>query len=275
MRKNLSKRLLALLMAMFLFATGLTACKKKNETQGTSTSVSTSSNSTKSLSDLGNELYIPKENVSKYSDTTGNINKDDLVEKDDKIYVDQDSLDKSNKTGNTSVDTKGDTLIVKPDGTVVEKEEGYEIIEDDKVIESGEGNLPNDYVQTDETNKYLPEGYTYSDATYYNEEGEAVLQKGAVVSKETLEYAKKNLSTIKPSNTIIETQPTTSNSIMPTEEGILNPDGTYTIYGLTFLTYEDYNQWIKDGGEGYSIDLDGIMKPIVEVNETQKVKKLQ
>ena len=75
---------------------------------------------------MGNEL-IPEESKAVheaiYGNTTGNIDKDKLVEKDGNIYVNQDSANNSNNVGNTSIDTNNDTLVVKPDGTVEEKAE--------------------------------------------------------------------------------------------------------------------------------------------------------
>ena len=44
-------------------------------------------------------------------------------------------------------------------------------------------------------------------------------------------------------------------------EGVTNADGTYTIYGVTYLSYADYQQYIIDGGAGYGY-IDGIIQPI-------------
>ena len=179
---------------------------KKNTTSSTpSTSIS---DTTMDINDLGVELEIPKEEKkSKYENPTGKVNVDKVVEKNDKIYVDKESADKSNKVGNTSTDTKGGTLKVDKDGKVTEKTEGYEI-KDDKgnVVEKGdmgENDIPSNF----EENKDLGGTYekeddtsnlTYSDANYYDEYGNLVLAKGDLVEKERLEYAKKHYSTKKP-----------------------------------------------------------------------------
>ena len=42
---------------------------------------------------------------------------------------------------------------------------------------------------------------------------------------------------------------------------VVNPDGTYTIYGVTYASYADYQQYIIDGGAGYGY-IDGIIQPI-------------
>lgn len=233
--------------------------------------------STFDLSDLGNELNIIEETKPIYIVLDENINVDELVEKNDKVYIDQESADKSDTVGNVVIDTKEDTLIVKPDGTVTEKEEGYKIKDETgEVIESGEGKLPEGYVETEEEGKYLPEGYVYSDATYYNEEGIAILIEGSAVSKADLEYAKMYLTTIAPTQTTtpsVELEPTTTPSTeIYQNEGILNEDGTYSIFGLTFLSKEDYEQWILQGYEGYA-EIDGIMQPETkEIKEYQKIK---
>ena len=76
------------------------------------------------------------------------------------------------------------------------------------------------------------------------------------------------------SQTSSTTSSTTSNQTFSNaEEGISNTDGTYTIYGITFESKADYQQWVIQGGEGYGIDTDGIMKamPDLEV-EKQKTK---
>ena len=45
------------------------------------------------------------------------------------------------------------------------------------------------------------------------------------------------------------------------KNGTTNADGTYTIYGQTYASYADYQQYIIDGGEGYG-EVDGIIQPI-------------
>ena len=44
-------------------------------------------------------------------------------------------------------------------------------------------------------------------------------------------------------------------------EGVFNADGTYTIYGVTYASYADYQQYIMDGGAGYGY-FDGMVQPI-------------
>lgn len=247
--------------------------------------------STMAIDDMGTELEFPENNTSKYGETTGNINIDELVEKNGKLYVNQDSADKSNKKGTSSIDTKGDTLIVE-DGKVKEKTEGYEI-KDDKgnVVQKGElddSGIPDGYAWDSVLKKYVLKEevgkYVYADATYYDEEGTVIINKGEVVAKETLEKAKKYLSTTKPTKTTSSssnttTSSTTTSSITDTSsktetssttttssEGKVNVDGTYTIFGLTFESKADYEQWVLQGYEGYA-EADGIMKSEEEIQK--------
>lgn len=247
--------------------------------------------STMIIDDMGTELEFPKNNESKYSNVTGDIDVNKIVEKNDKLYVDKESADKSKDVGKTTIDTKNDTLKVDPDGKVKEKDKGYEI-KDDKgnVIDKGDlgdNGIPDGYAYDSVLKKYLPKEevgkYVYADATYYDEEGTVIIKKGDVVAKETLEKAKKYLTTTKatkkeptsaPSSSTTTTNPTetTTKTETTTDEGKVNANGTYTIFGLTFESKADYEQWVLQGYEGYA-EADGIMKSEEEIlKQMQKVK---
>ena len=250
-----------------LVATLVSCFKKKNNDVP-----KTLDNSIVQIDDMGTELELSENNTSKYGKTTGNIDANELAEKNGKIY--KDSADKSDKVGTSSVDTKGDSLVVE-DGKVKDKTDGYEIKDESgKVIENGD-DIPDGYKEVEE-GKLLPEGYVYSDATYYNEEGNILLNKGDRVSKEKLEYIKKNFSTTKPSKTetssITDTsskQETTSN------KGKVNTNGTYTdSYGNIWISYEDYVNGMLDL-DGVYTKADGILRYSPNVNkntEKQLVK---
>lgn len=301
-KRKLVVGIIAGILVIPIAITGLThffANRKKN--QNTNTGKSKSSISTMNLSDMGNEL-IPEEskaiNEVIYGATTGDIDKDKLVEKENKIYVDKESADKADKVGETTIDTKDDTLVVKPDGTVEEKNPGYEVKDETgKVVDSGEGEIPKGYAWDSVLEKYLPEEevgkYVYADETYYDSEGNVALQEGDLVSKETLANAKKYLTTTKPQiqtqpTTIIEetnpstskedtkpttqpeTQPETSNCIP--EENINN--GIYTdSYGNVWIDYEAYVNGMLDFDNVYTLE-DGILRYDAHINEkvTQKVR---
>lgn len=182
-----------------------------------------------------------------FGDVTGDIVKEDIVKGDDGyLYATEEDKDKSEKIGEQTTETETQT------------DTGYEIIGEDGNIEaSGDEEVPPGY--DEET--LLPEGYVYCDANYYDEEGNLILAEGDVVTVETLEFAKMYLTTNPNQNT--ETQEPVVEE--PTyDEGTHNPDGTYTKDGLTFESYEDYQQWVLQGYTGYGLDDDGIMRPIVD-----------
>lgn len=282
------------------------------------------------LEDIGVELEMPKEDeiVIKTGETTGKVDKNKVVEKDGVVYVDKENADKSDKVGDVKTDTKNDTLEVKPDGTVVEKEEGYEIVDKEtgNVIESGkveENGIPDGFEENEELGGTYEEednteDYVIADNNYYAEDGTLMVQKGDIISKEDLEYAKKHFTTQAPQKSTSSTtssytssvesttsskettssvsstisskketassvssttssKETTSNISSTTtettniEEGVLNPDGTYSIFGLTFITKADFEQWIIQGYTGY-IEVDGIMiseEVLLEVEYTK------
>ena len=258
--------------------------RKKNTTKTTNTSIS--------ISDMGTELEVPKEVYSNFGETTGKIDKNKLVEKDGKIYADQESANKSDKVGTVITDTEGGVLKVEEDGTVKETEKGYEIVDEETetIIQSGEVNKDGS-VDNYEKNEELggtfekednTDNLVRADADYYNEEGSCIIHKGDLLSKEALEYAKNNLSTVSTkvssnatssvtsSNTTSSV--TSSNTSSTANQGVINKDGTYTIFGLTFESQSDYQQWVLQGFEGYA-EVDGIMKSAEEIQkQTQKVK---
>ena len=259
---------------------------KKNK--GKDTSKNSTSFST--IDDMGTELEFSQDTTSKYGETTGNVNVDEIVEKDGKLYVDKNSADKSNQVGNSSVDTKNNTLKVESDGTVKDKTPGYEVKDDNKVVSSGNGNIPDGYAWDSVLKKYLPKEeigkYVYADATYYDSEGNIIINKGDVVAKETLEKAKKYLTTTKPiqsSSSNTTTKPiqssssntTTSSNVSSnissssnttTSTTTSSTNGTYTMFGLTFESKDDYEQWVLQGYEGY-VEVDGIMKSEEEIQK--------
>lgn len=254
----------------------------------------TPNNSIVQIDDMGAELEFPENNTSKYGNTTGDINVDEIVEKNGKFYVDKDSADKSDKKGTSSFDNKNNTLI-EEDGKIKEKTEDYEI-KDDKgnTVQKGElddDGIPDGYAWDPVLKKYVPESevgkYVYADATYYDEEGTVIINKGDVVAKETLEKAKKYLTTTKKTNSSSNTTTSstttssatdtsskneTSSTTTTSNEGKVNANGTYTIFGLTFESKADYEQWVLQGYEGYA-EADGIMMPEEEIlKQIQKTK---
>jgi len=259
---------------------------KKSDKKNTSSKTS----SVITVADLGVEEEIVSKPNKQYGETTGNIKKEDLVEKNGVIYKDKEAADKSNKVGTSSIDLQGGKLEIDKNGDVVEKDKGYKIIDESgKVISSGSNStgIPKGYAWDSVLNKYVKEDqvgkYVYVDATYYAQDGEIVYKKGDIVLKETLEKIKKQLSTTKPvvssnnssktqgnisSNTSSETQSnassnTSSNVSTSTssnvssntsstesstieQTGKVNPDGTYTIYGVTYMDKATFENFVLD-----------------------------
>ena len=309
--------------------------KKKNNDvpQKPNTSISTMR-----LDDMGTELEFQKkeENTSKYGEITGNVDVNKVVEKNDKVYVDQESADKSDNVGNVVIDTQNDTLKVEQDGTVKEKTEGYEIKnEQGEVIEQGnlnEDELPDNFEYNEELDGVFEKEdntstLTYSDSDYYDQNGYLVLVKGDLVEKDRLEYAKKHYSTTKPTvettpiettpstepvieettpiettpiettpstepvieettpiettpieTTPIETTPSTEPTIEettePQNEGVINEDGTYTIYGVTYADKATFEQIALSDLETLDMYLDenGVLHIKTEELENQLTK---
>ena len=162
---------------------------------------------------------------------------------------------------------------------LVEKDENGNI----KDTGTNSTGTPDDYVWDNEENKGLKDGYVYADKDYYNEFGELIIKKGQVVKKTTLDALKEiqpttnnnknnnnannnntNNNNTNNNNNNTTTETTVTETFTPAE-GVVNPDGTYTIDGITFESKADYEQWIIQGYEGYAIDsADGIMKSIDE-----------
>lgn len=300
-KKRIAVALIALCLAATTAISGLVLHFNKKKNNNTNNSKNNSSIS--AVGDLGVELDFPKSSKPSLGETTGNVNVSDIVSSNGKYYANQSHADKADKVGTSSIDTKGDTLKVESNGTVKEKEEGYEIKDKEtgSIIQSG--NVSSDgsiegFKKDENLGGYFEEEddvetLVYSDANYYDKNGDLVLAKGDLVEEERLAYAKKHYSTTKPvvssktstSSTVTSTPSVSSNTsskpsvnsntsstTSTTDEGKVNADGTYTIFGLTFETKADYQQWVLQGYEGYA-EADGIMKSESEIQkQIQKVK---
>ena len=300
------KRLIVSAVAIILAITTAVTCmihfgrKKK---QNGSDLLPTKTISTLSLDEMGSELEFPDESKldqPRYGEVvSGDININEIVEgKDPKtnktiLWKNQEAKEKSKDIGKTVIDTKNGTLVVTQNGTVKEKTEGYEVKDTTgKVVASGEGNVPQGKVWDNDQNAYVDSSeagkYVYADTNYYDKTtGELILEKGMLVTKETLENAKRVLST---SNTASNYNSYENNSYntqsysayesntsynqtytepvytpvqeetkqVSSDEGRVNSNGTYTIYGMTFQSKADYQQWVIQGYNGYS-EVDGMM----------------
>lgn len=267
-KKGLVPAIIALILAAATLVTVVLWPKKKDNSKGNTPTTSTVTPKEEvSVDDLGVKFENPTlEEEKEYGEVTGNVNKEEIVEKDDTLWKDEDAANKSEQVGKNEIDDKDGTLEVKPNGDVFVKDEDYEIekedgtivdgtiTEDDKTngeIGSNDTILPPGYVHDENLDKDVIEEdankFVYSDADYYDSTGALIYSKGELISKEDLEMAKQSLTTIKP---VIETKPEeTVPEVQPEEtpvvdEGVINPNGTYTIYGVTYMSKEDYQQFL-------------------------------
>lgn len=255
-----------------------------------------------SLEDLGVEEEVVNEEKSNYGKTTGNVDKDKIVEKDGTIWKDKEAASKSDQVGKTKYDTKGDKLVVKDNGKVYDKEIKYEVKDETgKVVDKGSNStgVPDGYVWDKDLNKYVPKDevgkYVYADATYYATDGSIAIKKGDKVLKTTLEKAKKIFSTTKPSknngtkpNTNTQKPSTNTpdkseNTQKPStetnkkeetttevtqDEGKVNKDGTYTIYGMTYMDKATFQSFVLDENSSENFGLyNGVIYPKSVINE--------
>ena len=301
-RKKILVRVIALILA------GVTAVscffalkKKKDDTKDIPNSI------TVSVDDIGVEEI---EGV--YGETTGNINKEDLVEKNGVIWKDQAAADKSNQVGKVVTDTKNDTLVVKPNGEVHEKEIGYEVKDNvGNVVASGsnETGVPEGYVYDNNVGSYVAQEdankFVTVDADYYDYNGDIIFIKGETVLKETFNKIKSQLTTTPnanysnnnylnnnysnnnyqydnylnnnyvndnyqydnyPNNNYVtdnygmgngyNNYVENNNYYTQTEEGRINRDGTYTIYGTTYANKSTYETIAFGNSNEYDVEID-------------------
>lgn len=306
----------ALLAGLGVLTWHLVSKNKKatpNDTNSNTSSIIT-------VDDLGMEEDFTSSLESKeYGKTTGDVDKNKIVEKDGTIWKDKEAADKSKDIGKTTIDDKNGTLKVNSDGEVYEKEKGYEIQKEDGTVVSGtngtgEPTKDDGYVYDKELDSTVVKDdvnkFVNVDKNYYNKyTGKIVYSKGERVLKETLAKIKKdpNLTTTKPvlsnsssvsssskvSSTSSSSSTTSSSSATSTSStssvtdslgGVVNKNGTYTIYfksedGKIPVTYMDkatYQSWLLDENaeENFGQYLDGIIYPKSVIDEmySQKIK---
>ena len=299
-KKGIITAAIALAMAGVMAASGFliaSKLKKKDDTDlDNSKSISTNMD-TADLDSLGEQL--PTEGKkSEYTKVSGDFNIEDIVRgADGRLYVDEESAKNAAKSGSVHIDTKGGTLTVDGSGKVYTQSEGYEIVDENgNVVESGQGS-PSDYEEGIDyvecpCNYYDDEGTLVHSAgefitpeelelckTYYHTSKPAAGEYDKVEEEIIYEdgYSEEDLKD--------EGEPVGSNSDSKEEtaeedieeeveyveeddntntssnQGVTNADGTYTIYGVTYASYADYQQYIIDGGVGYGY-IDGIIQPI-------------
>lgn len=308
-KKGIIAAVTALILAGVMTVSGfLIASKLKKKDNGPTNSTSTSQKTddlwTGSLDSLGEQLPTEKKG-SEYTKVSGDISIEDIVRgADGVLYDSEESANNASKVGTSEIDTKGGSLVVSDNGKVYTKDEGYEVVDEDgNVIESGNG-TPN----FEESGIDCLECPCY----FYDDFGNEIHYPGELITSQELEKSKQKLHTTKPQGdeyAVVEeeiiyyddytasvgssdTEKKNAEEIKIEEEtkgeevteevtettesysgnGVVNSDGTYTIYGVTYASYADYQQYIFNNGEGYGY-IDGIIQPIGEYEiEYQYIK---
>ncbi len=297
-QKKSRKGLIVAIVALILAAAAAITCaiglkKKKNNTD----EVVPETSITVGVDDLGKEEEIIEEVVNnQYGEVTGDLKKEELVEKDEVIWKDQEAADKSEEVGKVETDLQDGSLEVDNEKDVVETTPSYEVKDEaGKVVEEGknETGIPEGYAFDEVLNKIVPVEevgkYVCIDTDYYTSDGLALFQKGDIVLKETFTRMQEQLTTVKPEIKVEE--PTDEPEQEPEKEetevvpeitmpnGKVNRDGTYTItYEIdgeeTSITYMDkatYEEWLVDE---YSSDnfgfYDGIIYPVEVIEEISR-----
>lgn len=254
-KKNKLIALIALLLAGVTAIGVAIGFKNKNKTKADQT---TTTSTVFSIDNLGMEEEFPTN--SQYGNTTGDVKKENIVEKDGKYYADKESADKSDKVGQTKVDTQNGKLEVKPDGTVVEKETGS---------------------QDKDGNDIDMSKYITLDKNYYYKDGSLAFKKGEKVDKEDFDRVKHLLITDPKQATETTTKPETTKPETTTKpeettvssQGVVNKDGTYTIFGVTYMDKATFEAFVLDPNSDVNFGFyNGVVYPKEVINEMTKGK---
>lgn len=280
-RSNLA--VLAILLAALIAITSVLLKGKKKKESNSKNETKIVNDVSSTIGSLGMELEFPTMDDAKkeYGTTTGNVDKTKLVEENNTIWINETAKDNSKNIGKVVIDTKNGSLEIKSNGTVYEKDIDY-VIKDDKgnTIDSGiisDNGIPDGYAWDNNLGEYVKKEevglYIYCDEDYYDLNGELIFSKGDKVSIDTFNRMKKDLVTEKRNEdpTVkVETEilPVDKESNEVTKDnGVINPDGTYTIYGITYESKADYQAFVM-GEEGYILIGDRVIYNNVEKEKT-------
>lgn len=222
------------------------------------------------INDLGAELEFEIDNDGKV--VTGDIDPKKVVKdkQTGKSYVDKDAQEKSKEVGtikivtpegektvNKNGNTEDGKYTVDSNGNVKDNTKtSYEVVDENgNLKDSGDKEIPTEFEKDDNLDKIIEKEdkgtYFYADCDYYNVNGEIVLHKGDVIT----ENGYNNIQLALENGELFKTKPTVKEEkIESREDGVTNSDGTYSIFGLTFESKADYEQWVIQGYEGYGID---------------------
>ena len=143
--------------------------------------------------------------------------------------------------------------------------------------------IPEGYVWDADRNEYVKKEevglYIYSDNTYYYGDGTVALEKGVLISKKDFEIIKKYCTTTKPvvntatENSSNNNQQPTQEQTQTVDEGKVNVDGTYTIYGTTYMDKATFEAFLLDDNSNQNFGLyNGVIYPASVINEMNAQK---
>ena len=265
-KKKNKKGIIIAAIALIMAAVTAISCYvfKKKKSVDTEIVPSTTVETQVGFEDIGKELEQPENPNSQYGKTTGDVDPDKIVEKDGVIYVDQDSADKADQVGQTKIDTQNGKLEVKDDG-VYEKDPGYE-------IKDNKGNT----IETGSNESGIPNGYITLDRNYYYKDGSLAFSKGDIVDESEFNSLKHLLIT-DPKNAIKVEETTKPSTTQATEaisqDGKVNSNGTYTIYGVTYMDKATFEAFILDDNSSENFGYyNGVICPVSVINQKTNQK---
>ena len=278
-KKKNKKGIIIAAIALIMAAVTAISCYvfKKKKSADTEIVPSTTIESQVAFDDIGKELEQPENPNSQYGKTTGDVDPDKIVEKDGVIYVDQDSADKADQVGQTKIDLQNGKLEVKPNGEVHEKEPGYEVKDEN-------GNT----IETGSNESGIPDGYITLDRNYYYKDGSLAFSKGDIVDESEFNSLKHLLitdpknaikveETTKPAETTKPVETTKPSTTQATEaisqDGKVNSNGTYTIYGVTYMDKATFEAFILDDNSSANFGYyNGVIYPVSVINQKANQK---
>lgn len=248
---------------------------------------------TLSLSDLGIELEIELESAgeiaqkNEYVNPSGNINKDKIVEKDGTLWVSEEAAEKADEIGKVVIN--GETVSSSngnnnENNNVTTNQIDY-VIKDEKGKEITSGNIEVSTKRTTPDGTVIPYGYAWDEGRneivpeedvgkyVYDSDGDLVFANKQTQNSNTTTTTTSKTSTTtttspKSTTTTSASKNTTTTTTQPTTTqkdslgGLVNADGTYTIYGTTYMNKETFEAFILDEDSSLNFGyLNGIIYP--------------
>ena len=256
----------------------------------------------KVVEDQDGNLFIDEENKEKYEEAKKNPNvtvtkdekgnevivsyetkQDEYVNQDGNVYKKDEYYEVKDKEGNTVQEGKVDSDTGLPDGYIYE--DGRIIPESDAgkyvVLESdyyfGDQKVYNKGEKvTKETYEDIKRQFTTKPTkTTTRVENEFIPDKTTTTTPKATTTTPKATTTTPKTTTPTPTtttpkKTTTTTTVYVDEEGVINKDGTYTIYGTTYKSKADFEQFIIDP-DSYGL-YNGVIMPLEDIEKINASK---